>query len=78
MEPTDLYNAVHGKGDPVPQPGSLFHCVTYWARGSIGIVFQLVMALISAFGLEEKVRGRICRCVLTWGQMVYLYNTGFC
>jgi hypothetical protein len=55
LEPTDLHNAVHGKGDPVPKPGGLFHCVTYWARGSIGIVFQLIMALITQFGLEDKV-----------------------
>jgi hypothetical protein len=54
LEPTDLHIAVHGKGDPVPKPGGLFHCVTYWARGSIRIVFQLIMALITQFGLEDK------------------------
>jgi hypothetical protein len=54
LEPTDLHNAVHGKGDPMPKPGGLFHCVTYWARGSIGIVFQLIMALITQFGLEDN------------------------
>jgi hypothetical protein len=33
----------------------LLECVKYWARGSFGVVFQLVMALISAYSLEDKV-----------------------
>ena len=53
LNPKDKYHALHGT-DAAGVDSGLFACVRYWARGSLGIVFQLVMALITSFSLKEK------------------------
>ena len=46
--------ALHGT-DEAGEDNGLLDCVMYWARGSLGIVFQLVMALIATFKLRDMV-----------------------
>jgi hypothetical protein len=58
LDRSGKHDALHGRADRADAAGAdngLLDCVKYWARGSLGIVFQLVMALIATFKLRDMV-----------------------
>jgi hypothetical protein len=57
LDPKGKHAALHGTGAAGADNG-LVDCVMYWARGSLGIVFQLVMALIATFKLRDMVTSK--------------------
>jgi hypothetical protein len=63
LNPKDKYHALHGT-DAAGVDSGRFACVRYWARGSLGIVVQLVMALITSFSLKDMVSACVCRRAL--------------
>ena len=54
LNPKGKHAALHGTDEAGANSGML-DCVKYWARGSLGIDFQLIMALITTSKLKDMV-----------------------